>query len=457
MNPCTRVSLRLLACFTILTIASPAALAQEDDYERAPIHYSKATPNDPIAHLKTRIERGEASLEWHDTLGYLPSLLKELDIPASSQGLVFSRGSLQRSKISPKKPRAIYYGDDVYVGYVQDGGLLELAGQDPTLGAVFYTIDQTPPDERQGRVSDPAHRSSAQIVRETDSCLSCHGSGMTVEIPGLMLRSVFPDQRGSTILAGGTKVSTHASPLENRWGGWYLSGSTGVRTMANTLFRPNKGLQDPIPLDGTGGELTDLSGHIDTSKYLTPHSDPVALMVLEHQVEAHNRLTYAAQATLRALHDEKVINDALGETRPPGTHNDSTMSRIKSACEPLVEYLLFSGEIKLTAPIVGTSEFAKEFPQRGPRDTRGRSLRDLDLKTRLLRYPLSYLIYSPTFDGLPELAKQRVYQRLWAVLSGMDTSEEFAHISAEDRRAILEILRETKTGLPAYWNKTSPR
>ena len=441
---------RLAFAFVLSCLALPA-LARDEDYERAPIHYSTATPTDPIAQLKQRIERGEATLEWTPTYGYLPSLLKELNIPASTQGLVFSRTSLQRNKISPKKPRAIYYADDAYVGYVQDGGLLELAGQDATLGAVFYTIDQKAPD------ADGADKpfKPGQIVRETDNCLSCHGSGMTVEIPGLTLRSVFPDDRGTTILAGGTKVSTHASPLEKRWGGWYVTGSTGnVRTKANTLYKPNKGLEDPLPLQGTGGELSDLSDRIDTSKYLTPHSDPAALMVMEHQVEAHNRLTYAAQATLRALHDEKAINDALGETRPAGTHNDSTISRVNNACEPLVEYLLFSGEAKLNGPIVGPTDFVKTFSQPGPRDSKGRSLRDLDLKTRLLRYPLSYLIYAPTFDGLPDLAKQRVYRRLWDVLSGADTAKEFSHLSADDRQAIVEIMRETKSDLPAYWKRS---
>jgi hypothetical protein len=148
-----------------------------------------------------------------------------------------------------------------------------------------------------------------------------------------------------------------------------------------------------------------------------------------------------------------VINDALGETRPAGTHSDSTTSRVNNGCEPLVEYLLFSGEARLTAPIVGPTDFAKQFPQRGPRDSKGRSLRDLDLKTRLLRYPLSYLIYSPTFDGLPDLAKQRVYRRLWDVLSGTDTAKEFAHLSPEDRKAIVEIVRETKSDVPAYWKR----
>jgi hypothetical protein len=445
--------MRRILFILVLALAAPS-FAQEDEYERAPIHYSKTPANDPVAQLIKRLERGETSMQWTDRLGYLPWLLKELDIPPSSQGLVFSRTSLQRNKISPKTPRAIYYDDDTYVGYVQNGGMIEIASADPTLGAVFYTIDQVAPDAAGEKAPRPG-----RIVRQTDNCLSCHGSGMTVEIPGLTLRSVFPDTRGSAILAGGTKSTTHRSPLARRWGGWYVTGSVGQQpTMANTLFKPNKGLEDPIPVEGDGRPLSDLSGRIDTSAYMTPHSDPVALMVMEHQVEAHNRLTYAAQATLRALHDEKAINDALddalGEARATAAHSDSTISRVRSACEPLVEYLLFAEETKLAAPVSGPSTFAKDFAAHGPRDSRGRSLRELDLQTRLMRYPLSYLIYSPTFDGLPQLARDYVYRRLWAVLSGADTSKPFAHLSAADRQAIVEILRETKSDLPAYWERS---
>ena len=204
----------------ILAIASlvSSALAEEADYERAPIEYSKATPNDPVAQLIKRLERGEASIEWETHLGFLPSVLRELKIPVSSQGLVFSRTSLQRNKISPRSPRAIYFNDDAYVGFVQPGGMLEIAAADPKLGAVFYTIAQTPPPPGETRLKP------AQIVRKTDDCLSCHGSGMSVEIPGLTIRSMFTDSRGNAIPSTRSRVK--------------ISSSCLARPMAMSLSRP---------------------------------------------------------------------------------------------------------------------------------------------------------------------------------------------------------------------------
>jgi hypothetical protein len=172
-------------------------------------------------------------------------------------------------------------------------------------------------------------------------------------------------------------------------------------------------------------------------------------MVLEHQAEMHNLITRVNFQTRMALRDERIMNEALG--RPPGTRSDSTNSRIKGACEPLVKYMLFCNEAKLTQAIEGTSSFAADFPARGPKDSRGRSLRDLDLKTRLLRHPCSYLIYSSVFEGLPAEAKEYIYSRLFAILSGEDQSSDFAHLSKDDRATILEILRATKTDLPAQW------
>ena len=200
-----------------------------------------------------------------------------------------------------------------------------------------------------------------------------------------------------------------------------------------------------------GENVTDLKPYFTVANYLTPHSDLVALMVLEHQGEAQNRLTRAAMQTRLALYEQAELNKAFGE--PPGTRSESITKRIHWACEPVVQYLLFCDEAKLTEPVAGTSDFAKEFAARGPFDSRKRSLREFELKTRMFKYPLSYVIYSRQFDGLPAEAKERIYLRLWEVLSGKDASKEFAHLSQGDRAAVLDILRDTKPGLPAYWKK----
>jgi hypothetical protein len=117
----------------------------------------------------------------------------------------------------------------------------------------------------------------------------------------------------------------------------------------------------------------------------------------------------------------------------------------------MVGYMLFVDEAPMNGPIKGVSTFTKTFPARGPADKQGRSLRDFDLQKRLFKYPLSYMIYNKAFDSMPEWALDRVYRRLYDVLSGKDTSPKFAKLSADDRRNVLEILRATKHGLPDYW------
>jgi hypothetical protein len=149
------------------------------------------------------------------------------------------------------------------------------------------------------------------------------------------------------------------------------------------------------------------------------------------------------------LHEQRELNKAFGEK--PGYRSESITKRIEWACEPVVEYFLFSEEAKLAEPVSGTSAFTKEFAALGPFDTNQRSLREFDLKTRLFRNPLSYLIYSKQFDALPSEAKARIYLRLWEVLSGKDQSKPFAHLDAETRRNLREIVAQTKRGLPEYW------
>ena len=144
------------------------------------------------------------------------------------------------------------------------------------------------------------------------------------------------------------------------------------------------------------------------------------------------------------------MNQALG--RPAGHRSETTTGRIKSAGEALVRQMLFADEPVLADPIKGTSSFAADFESKGPRDSMGRSLRDLDLKRRMFRYPLSYLIYSESFDALPDEMKDYVYRRLWEVLKGAEESGDFAHLKRSSRRAIVEIVAQTKKGLPDYWD-----
>jgi hypothetical protein len=264
-------------------------------------------------------------------------------------------------------------------------------------------------------------------------------------VPGHLVRSVFTDTAGYPILSAGTYRIDHTSPLEKRWGGWYVTGTHGLQKhMGNVTI---DGQSVPRDFDNSAGmNLTQLGDRFSSTDYLSGHSDIVALMVLEHQTDAHNLIARANFLTRQALHYQQALNRELKE---PADHVwDSTKSRIKSACEPLVEYLLFCGEAELTARIQGTSGFANEFAERGPRDRRGRSLHDFDLETRLFKFRCSYLIYSPSFHALPAEARDYVLRRMGEVLSGQDESNKFAHLPAEERQAIQEILQDTLPDQP---------
>lgn len=407
-----------------------------DDFEQAPINYGQSAGDNRVEDLIRRLAAGEHSLARDPQFGHLRSLLDALEVPPSSQMLVFSKTSFQRQRIAPETPRAIYFSDDTYVGYCQGGEVLELSAVDRQLGAIFYTVSQ-------------AADTPARIQRLDNECLLCHGSSQTQGVPGHLVRSVYSDDRGFPILSFGTHQIDHSSPLAERWGGWYVTGQHGTQThLGNLLFQEKR---EPEQTDRTPGmNVTNLADRFDTSAYLAPHSDLVALMVLEHQTAAHNLLTRAAFSTRIALYQESEYKRELGET---GTDLwEGTERRIQAVGEPLVRYLLFSGEAPLTAPLLGTSSFTQEFAARGPRDPQGRSLRDFDLQRRLFKYPCSYLIYSQNFADLPPTVRNYVERRLWEVLTGQDSRKEFVHLSPADRQAILEILRATKSDLPDYWH-----
>ena len=398
--------------------------AQELRYAREyPVmRYATRDPTDRVAELQRMIAGGAAELSFEPRQGYLASLLASLDVPASSQTLVFSGTSLQTRLVSADTPRAIYFGDDIYVAWLQGSDLIEIAALDPDLGPVFYTLGQEESD-------------TPDLRRETRLCLECHDTyGLTGGgVPRFLIGSGPTDAMGRMASHEGWMLTTDQTPLERRWGGWYVTGTHGdQRHAGNIVVRSS---DDPAPPDeATNGNRTDLSGLLDADPYLTGHSDIVALMVIEHQIYVQNLLT-------RVNWEVRTLLASDGE---------DLEAEIAAIAEPLVRAMLFVDEATLSGPISGTSGFRSDFESRGPEDGEGRSLRHLDLSRRLFRYPMSFLVYSVGFDGLPTEAKEQVFLRVWEVLAGVDRSGEFDHLSEMDRTGILEILRDTQTDF-ARW------
>lgn len=418
-------TVRLLLLAVPLVSAQTLEATAQLEFESEPINYQTASVNDRVAKLIASLDAGKVKLSWDKEHGWLPSLLKALDVPRSSQLLVFSKTSLQLNRISPLRPRALYFNDDTYIGWVQRSDVLELAAVDATQGTIFYTLKQ--------------NADRPEFRRDKGNCLICHASRRTQGVPGLLVRSVYPAKNGQPHFGLGTLTTDHRTPMRDRFGGWYVTGRHGdLRHRGNAIADDR--LEEPIDSE-PGANLNSLDGLIRTKPYLEPGSDLVALMLLEYQSQAHNAMTRASFETRRALHYDEVMNRAL--KRPEEFRSDVTERRIQAAGEKLVEFLFYSGEFRLTDAVQGTSNFARDFQKLGPRDSRGRSLRDFDLKERMFRYPLSYLIYSESFAVLPEPAREYVESRMAEVLSGKDRSKAFAHLSDEDCSAIREILLET--------------
>jgi hypothetical protein len=363
------------------------------------IQYVSGPLADRATLLDKRLSSGAARLAYHPDFGYLPGLLRALDLPVESQVLVFSKTSFQAPRIAPRTPRALYHSADISVGFVRGGDALEIAAVDPRQGVVFYTLDQ----EESAR---------PRLVRR-EECMHCHVGTSTLGVPGLVVRSVHTDRNGQALLASRSFVTDHRSPLDQRWGGWFVTGLSGAQHHLGNQASGTS--EDPA----TGSNVRSLDRLIDTGAYLAPGSDIVSLMVLEHQTRFTNLVT------------------RLGWEQRLGRDIDATAAE-------LVRYLVFADEAALTAPVQGSRAFADAFARGAVRDARGRSLRDFDLESRLFRYRCSYLIYTPQFDGLPAEARELVYRKLSAILTGAEPSK----LPEEERRVVLEILRETKPGFP---------
>lgn len=378
------------------------------------IQYDKTPVADAAWRLNQKIERGETKLAFHPEWGYLPAVLDALQVPRASQVVVFTKTSLQAPRISPRNPRAIYFSDAVSVGWVPTGEVVEIAAQDPKQGVIFYTLDQV-------EVAKPR-------LKRRDDCLQCHATGATLGVPGLVVRSVYPEPSGMPLFQAGGFVTDHRSPLKERWGGWYVTGTHGDQRHLGNAFARDRDHPTRLDTDGTQN-LSDLKSRFDTGAFLTGHSDIVALMVLEHQSHMTNLITRVSYETRMAMHSQEMMNRLLKE--PTDTVSESTERRIRSACEELVDYLLFVDEAPITAPIRGSSRFADVFAGQN-------KLRQFDLQTRLFRIPLSYMIESAAFRELPAEALLWIHQRLLRVLDSEEP--KYAKLSHQDRRNIREIL-----------------
>jgi hypothetical protein len=401
-------------------------------FSEQPIDYRSDKLTDPVAMLQKRIDRGEVRLDHEPEHGYLKSVLRALAVPQNSQTLVFSKTSFQYKKISPDKPRALYFNDDVYVGQVHEGKVLEFVSFDPVQGAIFYILDE--------------QRSDHPLFQRAElDCTQCHVATATRNVPGVLLRSIYPSPAGTQVAMTHSFTTGHESPLKERWGGWYVTGTYGSQTHMGNVVVTDKDHPEELAR-AAGANLTDLSKKFDTSVVLSGDSDIVAHLVLAHQTQMHNLITLTNYQTRLALYKAGLKPDTPAESIAADVRR-----QYEAPAEELLRYLLFADEAALDGQITGNTGYAREFEARGPRDPEGRSLRDFDLRTRVFKYPCSYLIYSEAFDNLPVQAREYVYHRLLEVLTGHDQSPAFARLSGDTRRAILEILLATKPGLPAPW------
>jgi hypothetical protein len=423
----------------LASLAASVVAQSHDEYEQPPILYSDSIPKDAVATLQARLNAREFSFEGREK-DVLRRLLRELKVPESSQMLVFSKTSVQRTRISPDNPRSLYFNDECYVGWVP-GGMIEIASIDPQLGPIFYTLD---PLERG---KEP------QRFRRDSSCLSCHGANFTRDIPGVFARSVFAESTGSPIFSAGSTVVDYTTPFEDRWGGWFVTGSHGKARHRGNVFASE--VEGEVQLDvERGANVTDLSEFTNSRFYPRPTSDIGALMVMEHQLAMHQALTRANFEARRMLAYQRGLQESFKEPLTDEPAYDSVKSVFKHAAENVLDALLFKDEAAMPeGGIQGSREFVEAYEAAGPRTSKGISLRELDFKTRIARYRCSPLVYSAQFRALPAPLLARILERLGRVLTAPEPEPRYAYLADDERKAIAAILHETAPEFTASWKK----
>lgn len=404
-----------------------------NDYTVAPHHYWEAELRDPMTLWMQDVDAGKLKLSDEEQTGrkLVERLLRDLNVPVSSQVMVFSKTSLQRRPVKPDNPRAIYFNDDVYIGWMP-GGRIEISSFDPEIGSVFYfqrDFDDSP---------------DLPLFYRDRVCIQCHAGSATNFIPGPMGKSVFPDERGQpTQTVMSFELAGHDVDFKDRWGGWYVSGDHGtLRHMGNALVEEVDGKRT---IDREKhANVASLEAFFPGDKYPGKGSDVLALMVMDHQINMHYRLTEAHYRVRQAIFDQAA-------TSPTEEARSDYEAELATATEMVVSYLLFCDEVPLGGKAIAQdSTYRDAFLESRKPAGDGRSLRDLNLQDHLFQYRCSYMIYSQAFHGLPAPLKTSIFDRLKQVLDPDSKEEAYAHLAAEERKAIVTILNDTLPEFRAF-------
>ncbi len=410
------------------------------DYEQPPVSYSATQPQDAVSRLQERLASGGLAFAGADH-EVVRAVLRELNVPIESQVVVFSKTSLQRGRIRPGNPRALYFSDSVYVGWVP-GGLIEVAAIDPQLGPVFYSFD---PQAARG--------ATRTFVRDSD-CLRCHGGTFVRGVPGVFARSVISTDSGEPLLRHGSEIVDDETPFENRWGGWFVTGYTGKTNHRGNAFGSESG--DQLVFNLSDKRPADLTDFFDTSRYPAKTSDVVALLVFEHQMGVQNSLTRAAQGCRKMLEYQRSLQKALNDPVTDEPSYDSVKSVFAGAVEDVVDHLLFRNAAPVPDGVSGSADFRRVFTHDAPRSHAGHALKDLRLRERIFENRCSYLIYSESFAALPGQLKNRVLDRIYTALHDDDPRGRYAYLEADEKRRIYDILSETHPDAKARWTEVTP-
>ncbi|WP_395742403.1 hypothetical protein [Prosthecobacter sp.] len=406
----------------LLVSAAPAAETKAPrviNFKEPPHSYLEWKPKDRFAELQEKARKGELKLDTTNDKAFLTSLLEALNIPVSSQILVFSASSLQSEIINPRNPRALYFNEDTYLGWVP-GGLVEIIAADPEMGPMFYVFDRLRPG---GPVPN--------VTRST-KCMNCHAGNATRRLPGLIAESLLVSRAGSSLETYRRDVQGHQIPLEDRFGGWHLTGQHNLlHNHANVMGIPNAGKNQIVPVEP--GQYSDLGLH------LLPTSDILPNLVNEHQMGFENRLVYAIY-TVRQLKSE---NKGLLDT--------AAKAEIEERAQEIARYTVFADEAKFPAKgMVGDPAYVRDFLRDRKVSKAGLSLKDLDLKTRMFKHRCSYMLYTDTWKAAPKELKERVYYHMALYLRDQPDAQH-AHLAPAERVAIRGILKDTMTDLPSWW------